>query len=39
MDMQTNAVEVALHRALSRLRRVFESEEAEPAPLRDAGGL
>lgn len=39
MDMQTNAVEVALHRALSRLRRVLESEEAEPAPLRDAGSL
>jgi RNA polymerase sigma-70 factor (ECF subfamily) len=39
MDIQTNAVEVALHRALARLRRLLETEEAEPAPLRDAGGL
>jgi RNA polymerase sigma factor (sigma-70 family) len=39
MDMQTNAVEVALHRALARLRRQLEAEQEEPAPLRDAGGL
>ena len=40
LDMQTNAVEVALHRALSRLRRLLEAEEIETAPpLSDAGAL
>ncbi|MGE5272756.1 MAG: RNA polymerase sigma factor [Verrucomicrobiota bacterium] len=40
LDMHTNAVEVALHRALSRLRRVLEAEEAEAAPpLSDAGAM
>jgi RNA polymerase sigma-70 factor (ECF subfamily) len=29
MDAQTNAIEVALHRALGRLRRILEAEEAE----------
>jgi RNA polymerase sigma-70 factor, ECF subfamily len=29
MDAQTNAIEVALHRALGRLRRILESEDAE----------
>jgi RNA polymerase sigma-70 factor, ECF subfamily len=37
MDLQTNAVEVALHRALARLRRILEAEEAQP--LADAGRL
>jgi RNA polymerase sigma-70 factor, ECF subfamily len=37
MDLQTNAVEVALHRALARLRRLLEAEEAHP--LADAGRL
>jgi RNA polymerase sigma factor (sigma-70 family) len=37
LDLQTNAVEVALHRALSRLRRMLESEETQTAPpLSDA---
>jgi DNA-directed RNA polymerase specialized sigma24 family protein len=31
LDMQTNAVEVALHRALARLRSVLESEADTPA--------
>lgn len=40
LDMQTNAVEVALHRALARLRPLLEAEEAEAAPpLSDAGAL
>lgn len=39
MDMQTNAVEVALHRALSRLRHQLEADDAEAAPLSDAGRL
>ena len=32
LDMQTNAVEVALHRALSRLRSLLQADEAEAAP-------
>jgi len=40
MELQTNTVEVALHRALSRLRAVLEASEAETAPpLSDAGRL
>jgi RNA polymerase sigma factor (sigma-70 family) len=40
LEMQTNAVEVALHRALARLRAVLESEEGpETARLSDAGRL
>jgi RNA polymerase sigma-70 factor, ECF subfamily len=40
MDMQTNAVEVALHRALARLRRLLEAEDApDAARLSDAGRL
>jgi RNA polymerase sigma-70 factor, ECF subfamily len=40
LEMQTNAVEVALHRALSRLRGVLEADEVEtPARLSDAGRL
>jgi RNA polymerase sigma-70 factor (ECF subfamily) len=40
LDMQTNAVEVALHRALSRLRRVLQAGEAQTASrLSDAGRL
>jgi RNA polymerase sigma-70 factor, ECF subfamily len=30
-DLKTNAVEVALHRALARLRRELEGEESSPA--------
>jgi RNA polymerase sigma-70 factor, ECF subfamily len=30
LDMQTNAVEVALHRALSRLRAVLQADEVQP---------
>jgi RNA polymerase sigma-70 factor (ECF subfamily) len=33
LDAQTNAIEVALHRALARLRRILDAEDAEPAPL------
>jgi RNA polymerase sigma-70 factor, ECF subfamily len=37
LDMQTNAVEVALHRALSRLRAVLQDDEVETSPrLSDA---
>lgn len=40
LGMQTNAVEVALHRALARLRTVLEAEETRTAPpLSDAGAL
>jgi RNA polymerase sigma-70 factor, ECF subfamily len=40
LDMQRNAVEVALHRALSRLRSVLETDEAQTASqLSDAGRL
>jgi RNA polymerase sigma-70 factor (ECF subfamily) len=41
LNMQTNAVEVALHRALSRLRILLEAaEDAHAAPpLSDAGRL
>jgi len=31
LDLKTNAVEVALHRALGRLRRVVEQDDAPPA--------
>jgi RNA polymerase sigma factor (sigma-70 family) len=31
MDAQTNAIEVALHRALGRLRRILEAEDLETA--------
>jgi RNA polymerase sigma factor (sigma-70 family) len=31
LDMKTNAVEVALHRALARLRSVLDADEAEPS--------
>jgi RNA polymerase sigma-70 factor (ECF subfamily) len=31
LDLQTNAVEVALHRALARLRRILEPEETARA--------
>jgi RNA polymerase sigma factor (sigma-70 family) len=31
LDMRTNAVEVALHRALARLRSVLDADEAEPS--------
>jgi RNA polymerase sigma-70 factor (ECF subfamily) len=34
LDAQTNAIEVALHRALARLRRILDAEEAESSPLR-----
>ena len=38
LDMQTNAVEVALHRALSRLRTVLQADEVHTSsPLSDAG--
>jgi RNA polymerase sigma-70 factor (ECF subfamily) len=37
LDAQPNAVEVALHRALARLRHILESEEAEPARTSSAG--
>ena len=38
LDMQTNAVEVALHRALSRLRAVLQADEVQtPSQLSDAG--
>ena len=37
MDAQTNAIEVALHRALARLRRILEAEEAETAGLFGSG--
>jgi RNA polymerase sigma-70 factor (ECF subfamily) len=37
MDAQTNAIEVALHRALGRLRRILEAEEAETAGLSGSG--
>jgi RNA polymerase sigma-70 factor (ECF subfamily) len=37
LEAQTNAVEVALHRALARLRHILESEEAEPARTSSAG--
>jgi RNA polymerase sigma factor (sigma-70 family) len=37
LDMQTNAVEVALHRALSRLRAVLQADEVQtPSQLSDA---
>jgi RNA polymerase sigma factor (sigma-70 family) len=39
MDAQTNAIEVALHRALGRLRRILEAEEAETAGLSGSGGV
>ena len=40
LAMQTNAVEVALHRALARLRGVLQADEAETASqLSDVGGL
>jgi RNA polymerase sigma-70 factor, ECF subfamily len=40
LGMQTNAVEVALHRALARLRPLLEAEETRAAPpLSDAGAL
>jgi len=34
LDMRTNAVEVALHRALARLRGVLEREDTTPADAR-----
>jgi RNA polymerase sigma factor (sigma-70 family) len=37
MDAQTNAIEVALHRALARLRRLLDAEEAEAVRASDAG--
>ncbi len=37
LDAQTNAIEVALHRALARLRRILEAEEAETAGLSGSG--
>jgi len=37
LDAQTNAIEVALHRALGRLRRILEAEEAEAAGLFGSG--
>ena len=37
LDAQTNAIEVALHRALGRLRRILEAEEAEAAELFGSG--
>jgi len=37
MGAQTNAIEVALHRALARLRRLLEHEEAEPARASGSG--
>jgi RNA polymerase sigma-70 factor, ECF subfamily len=42
LDAKTNAVEVALHRALARLRSILESEEAgeeatAPPPLKKLG--
>jgi RNA polymerase sigma factor (sigma-70 family) len=40
LGIQTNAAEVALHRALSRLRHVIQAEETEAAPpVSDAGVL
>jgi RNA polymerase sigma-70 factor (ECF subfamily) len=33
LDAQTNAIEVALHRALARLRRILDAQDAEPTPL------
>ena len=37
LEMQTNAVEVALHRALSRLRAVLQADEVQtPSQLSDA---
>jgi RNA polymerase sigma factor (sigma-70 family) len=40
MDAQTNAIEVALHRALGRLRRLLETEdEAGAARASGSGGL
>jgi RNA polymerase sigma-70 factor (ECF subfamily) len=37
MGLQTNAAEVALHRALGRLRRILEAEEAETARVSGSG--
>jgi len=37
MDAQTNAIEVALHRALGRLRRILEAEDAETPRLSGSG--
>ncbi len=37
LDAQTNAIEVALHRALARLRRILEAEEAETAGMSGSG--
>jgi RNA polymerase sigma factor (sigma-70 family) len=39
LDAQTNAIEVALHRALARLRHILEAEEEEPARSSSAGRL
>jgi RNA polymerase sigma-70 factor, ECF subfamily len=40
LEIQTNAVEVALHRALARLRGVLQADEVETASqLSDVGGL
>ena len=36
MNAQTNAIEVALHRALGRLRRLLEAGEAEVPPAAPA---
>ena len=33
LELKTNAVEVALHRALARLRRTLETEEAQAPEL------
>jgi RNA polymerase sigma factor (sigma-70 family) len=37
MDAQTNAIEVALHRALARLRAILEREEASEVDTRTSG--
>jgi RNA polymerase sigma-70 factor (ECF subfamily) len=36
LDARTNAIEVALHRALGRLRGMLEADEAEPVRKRGA---
>jgi RNA polymerase sigma-70 factor, ECF subfamily len=37
LGARTNAIEVALHRALGRLRATFGEEDGEPAPVRKRG--
>jgi RNA polymerase sigma factor (sigma-70 family) len=37
LDMRTNAVEVALHRALERLRPRLQPDESKPSPTSDLG--